>query len=49
MRITPYFQALNLYHISKPLDLSNLEAQLAECRHGPGSPGRPPCAGAPLP
>lgn len=38
MRITPYFQALNLYHISKPLDLSNLEAQLAECRYAPASP-----------
>lgn len=38
MRIHPYFQALNLYHISKPLDLTQLEAQLAELRYQPASP-----------
>lgn len=38
MRIYPYFQALNLYHISKPLDLSQLEQQLAEVRYQPASP-----------
>ena len=38
MRIHPYFQALNLYRISKPLDLTQLEEQLAELRYQPASP-----------
>lgn len=33
----PFFTALNLYHISRPLDLAMLEAQLAELRYQPAA------------
>lgn len=35
MAVKPFFPALVLFHLSKPLDLTDLEERLAECRYQP--------------